>query len=143
MKTAESRDSFKVLHESYERMNDLKRFLILSVGKKPYAQSGGELGGTAVGANLRGMRVSLGGHGVMVKPWDQLSVRLMIQMTNYYLSRDGLSNTERAEQWLSLAVFCYHNGGFKAASKYAEKAVDANPTIKTNVRRLIPDILSN
>jgi serine/threonine protein kinase/tetratricopeptide (TPR) repeat protein len=140
MATTEGQEAFQVQHEAYERMNGLKRFLIDSVERKRFTQRG-ELGGTAVGANLSGVRVSLGGHGVMVKPWDQVSVRLMLQMANYYINAFDLPADEEGDILLSLSVFCYYNGGFNAASKYADKAVEINPTLKTETRRLMPDVL--
>ncbi len=144
MKTAEGRETFKIMQESYERMTALKRFIIRSIEKKPFQEAGNELGGRAIGANRTGIKISLrAGRGVMVKPWDQISVRLMIQMAYYYISNGASTDQERGDQLVSVAVLCYYNGGFKAASKYAGQAVESDPTVKPNARRLMPDILPN
>jgi hypothetical protein len=140
MKTSEGLASLHILRESYERMDDIKKYLIKAVEKAPYKSS--ELGGKATGANLTGIHLQLGGHGMMTKPWKRISIRVMLQMTSYYLAKDKkMSSKDRADKLMSLAVLCYQNGGFKPASKYAQKAVDEMPSVSDEARRLMPNIL--
>jgi serine/threonine protein kinase len=139
--TQEGQESVQILSDSYERMDAIKKFLIRSIEKEPYRQTWGELGGHAVGANLTGIRVSLGGHGVMLKPWDQISIRLIVQMSNHYLGNSDITDAERADKTLSLAVLCYHNGGFKVAANYAKRATDLDAGTRVAARRMMPDIL--
>lgn len=143
LKTPEGNQYLQILRESYERMDALKKFLIARISTEPFRQAGNELGGDAVGADLNGIRVALGQHGVMVRSWDQISVRLMIQLASHYLSNPSLPEKERADQWLSLAVYCYAGGGYKPASGFAEQAVKLDSALATKARRLMPDILPN
>ncbi|MBN1267994.1 MAG: protein kinase [Kiritimatiellae bacterium] len=142
MKSREGQESVQVLSDSYERMDSIKKFLMKSIQTSSFRQPS-EMGGDIVGANLAGIRVSLGGMGEMLKPWDQVSVRLIIQMTNFYLADPQISDAERADKLLSLAVLCYHNGGFKVAGSYAEQAVKLDGNIKAAARKLMPDIVAD
>ena len=137
-------EALKILEESYERLHELKLFIIQSIEETPFPDFGSELGGRAVGANRSGVRISLhGGRGVMVKPWEQLSARLMIQMAGHYIGTGTLSDREQGDKLLSLSLLCYYNGGFRAAERYAEQAVETDPALKTTTRRLMPSILEN
>lgn len=138
--TPEGQETAQILSESYDHMDGIKKFLIKSISANPYRQPS-DLGGDVVGASLTGLRLSLGGMGEMLKPWDQVSVRTLVAMTQYYLSDPTISESERAAKFLALAVLCYHNGGFKAAATYADQAVKLDANLKPRVRRLMPDIL--
>jgi tetratricopeptide (TPR) repeat protein len=142
METPEGQDSMRVLQDSYERLNDYKRFIIDAVNRSPFEGSS-ELGGTAVKANLTGIKVSLYGHGAMLKPWDQISTRLMVQMGHRYIKEQDMSSEEQADMMLSLALLCYYSSAFNPAEKYAEEAINMNPSIKVTVRRFMPDVVPN
>ena len=142
LKTSEGQQTYMGLREMYDRMDGLKRFLITRISASPYR--GGartELGGDAVGADLNGIRVALGSHGEMVLPWPEISPRLLAQLFGYYVTDTSLSDADRADENLSMAVFCYETTAFRAAAQYAEQAVKLDPAIKVKVRRLMPSLL--
>ena len=77
----------------------------------------------------------------MVRPWDQISIKLFVQMASFYLEDPSLSTAERADKYISLAVFCYENRGFKPAAGYAEQAAKMDSSTKPRIRQLMPDLL--
>ena len=144
LKTNEGQQYLLILRDMYDRMDALKKYLIGKINAAPFRQGGGtELGGDATSANFSGIGVALGQHGVMVKPWEQVSVRLFIQLTSYYLADTTIPEKERAEQWLGLALLCYESGGFKPAAAYADQAAKLDPALKTRIGQLMPDLVSN
>jgi len=143
LKTPEGTQYLQIMRESYDRMDNLKKFLISRISAEPFKQKGGDLGGEAVNADLNGIRVALGSNGFMLRSWDQISVRLMVQLASHYLGGTRTPEKERADQWLSLAVYCYANGGFKPATGYAETAVKLDDSLEAKARQLMPDILAD
>ncbi len=142
MKTVEGQQALTTLRDTYDRMDSLKKFLIARITVAPFRGGvGSELGGDAVGADLNGIRVALGQHGQMVVPWEEVSVRLLLQLANYYLADTAVSEKERADMSLNTAIYCCENGGFKPAVTYAEQAVKLDPDIKVKVRKFMPDTL--
>jgi hypothetical protein len=79
----------------------------------------------------------------MLKPWDQISTRLMVQMGHRYIKEQDMSSEEQADMMLSLALLCYYSSAFNPAEKYAEEAINMNPSIKVTVRRFMPDVVPN
>jgi hypothetical protein len=123
-------------------MDLLKKFLISRISAAPFrGDMGEELGGNAVGADLNGIRIALGPHGEMVKPWEELSPQLVLQLANYYLADTAVTGKERAGAALATALYCYENGGFKSAQPYIDQALKLDPELKSRIRRLMPDIL--
>jgi serine/threonine protein kinase len=143
LKTPEGNRYLSLVRESYDRMDALKKFLMARISEEPFKQSGNELGGEAVGADLNGIRVALGVNGFMLRSWDQISVRLMAQLASFYLNKPSIPEKERADQWLSLAVFCYANGGYKPAANYAETAIKLDSSLADKARRLMPDMAAD
>ncbi len=142
MKTPEGQQALTLLREAYDRLDTLKKFLMNRISVAPFRGGvGSELGGDAVGADLNGIRVALGQHGEMVVPWEEVSVRLMLQLANYYLADTALPEKERAEQQLNAALYCFENAGIKTAATYAEQACKLNPELKPLVRKFMPDLL--
>lgn len=140
MKTTEGQQTLALARERYDRCDALKRFLMARISASPYrAQS--DLGGEAVAADLNGIRIALGAHGVMVVPWDQVSVRTMVQMANYYIQDSKVPEKDRADAALSAAVYCYENNILKGAGTFAAKAVELDSELKTKIRQLMPDVL--
>jgi uncharacterized protein YneF (UPF0154 family) len=144
LKTNEGREALQIVRDQYARMDSLKSFLSHSVGAEPFRQvDGTELGGDVVGAGGAGLKISLGDRGEFEKPWEQVSVRTMLRMANYYLGQGRLPDQERADMLLSLSVFCFCNGGFDLAANLAGQAVKLNPDLKTPARRLMPDLVAD
>ena len=140
MKTAEGRQVLATLRENYERMEALKKFLVARIMASPFPGAGTELGGDAIGADPSGIRVALGQHGAVVREWTEISVRMYLQLLSHYVADPSLSDAERADLTLSMAVFCYEGGGFRAATGYADQAVKLQPDLKPKVRALMPGI---
>lgn len=142
LKTLEGQQVFRFLSESYTRMDDLKKFLTERLDAAPYpngAQT--ELRGAIIGANPKGIRVGLGQHGELLRPWDQVSINLFVQLSAYYLQDTAQPAGPRADQLLSLAVFCYENAGFKPAGVFTAEALKLDPALKEKARQLMPDIV--
>ena len=142
MKTGEGQQALANLRDAYDSMDSLKKFLIGRVSAAPFRGGvGTELGGDAVGADLNGIRIALGKHGEMVRPWEEISPRLLLQLANYYMGDTALPAKERAEMALATALYCYESGGFKQAQTYIDQALKLEPALKVKVRRMMPDIL--
>lgn len=141
MRTAEGRRGAQDLREVYRRLGDWKDFLSDQINRSafPRAASGGELPGDAVGANSRVLTIRLGAHGETEKAWSDLSIRLVLAMGNYYLSRAELSPDERAGILFDLALYCYENGGAKAAQQYADQAVALDAALRPLAARYMPE----
>ena len=144
MTTSEGQQALMNLRDVYDRMDLMKKFLIGRISAAPFRGGlGTELGGDAVGADLNGIRIALGQHGQMVKPWEEISPRLVLQLANYYLADTSLAAKERAEVALATALYCYESGGFKPAQPYIDQALKLDPQLKVKVRKLMPDIVTD
>ncbi len=141
MKTPEGQQALLLARELYERMDSVKRFLISRISASPY-RAASELGGEAVSADLNGIRVALGSHGMMVVPWDQVNIRTMVQLVNHYLQDRSLSEKEKAEINVSTAVLCYENGVIRWATALADKAAELDSSQKVKIRQLMPDVMT-
>jgi hypothetical protein len=144
MLTSEGQQALMNLRDAYDRMDLLKKFLISRISAAPLrGDVGTELGGDAVGADLNGIRIALGSHGEMVKPWEEISPRLMLQLANYYLADTTVPLKERADMAFATALYCYESGGFKPAQSYADQALKLDSELKVKIRKMMPDIISN
>jgi serine/threonine protein kinase len=144
MTTNEGQQALMNLRDAYDRMDLLKKFLINRISAAPFRGGvGTELGGDAVGADLNGIRIALGSHGEMVKPWEEVSPRLLLQVANYYLADTAVTAKERADAAFATALYCYESGGFKPAQAYVEQALKLDPELKVKIRKMMPDILSD
>ena len=142
MTTNEGQQALIHLRDAYDRMDLLKKYLISRISATPFhGDVDAELSGHAVGADLNGIRIALGLHGEMVKPWEEVSPRLVLQLANYYLADTTVPVKERAEMALATALYCYESGGFKPAQPYIDQALKFNPELKIKTRQLMPDIL--
>jgi len=140
LKTPEGREMFRVLRDSYDRMERLKKFLIASIRARPYTAATRELGGNVVGATLSELSIALGGHGMLRKQWGQVSLALLVRMAESYIKISGDAD-KQADEYLSLAVLCYYGGGYKVAARYAARAVKLNRRLEREARRLMPGLL--
>ncbi len=139
LETDEGRAALDLLVESCNRMDELLRFLIGRLEEQPVPQRvAPELGGDALGASLAGIRISLGGYGSMVRPWDQVSERLIATLAEHYIAQ--LPPEERADKTLSLAVFAYESRGMRPAKIYAERAIEQDENLAGTVADLMPDL---
>jgi len=141
MKTTEGQQALLLARELYERMDGVKRFLIARISAVPYRATS-ELGGDAVNADLNGIRVALGSHGMMVIPWDQVNLRTLVQLLNHYLQDPKLADKEKAEISVSGAVLCYEGGAIRWATTLADKAAGMDSSLKEKIRQLMPDVMT-
>ena len=142
LQTPEGQKTLANIREGYERMDELKKFITVRIGASPFpGGAGSELGGETAGADAMGIKVALGRYGEMVRTWEEISVRMYMQLITYYLGASGLDDAERANLTLSIAVFCYENGGFRAAANYADQAVKLDTNLLVKARILMPDVL--
>jgi len=142
IKSGEGQKTFRLLNEAYERMDALKKFLIARIPVAPARRSAiPDLPGDAVSADLNGIQVALGQHGAMTITWDQASPKLIVQLADYYLNDPALAAEEKADKYLSTAVFCYEMGGWKWAADRASLAIKLNADLKAKALQLMPQIV--
>jgi hypothetical protein len=139
MKTPEGHQTLAIIREKYERMDSLKRFVMTRLGETPYR--GGDLGGAVVGADLSGIKIALGQHGMMTLPWEERTVRSFVQKANYYLADSSMDRKNRADMLVSAAVYCHENGILKPAATLAEQAAKLDSGLAPKIRSLMPDII--
>ncbi len=140
METAEGRAALEELIQVYARMDELRRFLIESISQRPApAELSRELLGPVVGASLSGgLRISLGTRGFTALAWDQVSDRLLATLTDFYIS--DRSADVQAEHLLSLALLLHESGATRPARIYAERAVELQPGLASEVEAWMPDV---
>ncbi len=141
--TVEGQQAFNNLLESYQRMADLKQFLLDVIPKVPFDKAPAQFGGTVISANQDGVRVALaGGRGDLVREWAWVTPKLYVGMCNHYILSVNLADKDRADKLLSLAVLCYHIGGRKIAADLLDKAAALDPDVRAKGLALMPDVLT-
>ena len=144
MQTPEGRRAVELARDGYERMDRMFQFVIRQPAATPYrAGPNSEAGGDVVGADPRGITVARGQYGTIQKPWDQVGLNFFIQMANTYLSSLRGKESEQADLYLGLALYCLENGGLPIAQGFAEKAIQLQASLQPTVRSLMPDLLSD
>jgi len=143
LRTDEGKAWHRIVAEGFERMSDLKAFIIRSVQRDPLgAATPRELGGRVIGAGREGLRISLGGQAETVRPWDQISSRLFVWLANYYVTRGRMPDRERAARLLDIALYCYEGGGFEPAARYARRASGLHGELSVAIAQHMPGILA-
>ena len=138
----EGKEWVNVVREQLDRMDNLKTLLIKEMSANPYRGTGQEAGWEAVGANVLGIRVTQAGRVTQLRPWAQISPRFMIRLVRYYIEQDTRSAADKADLYLSLAVFCQYNEAVpdETAAKYFQLAVETDPGCAKKARRLLPEV---
>lgn len=140
MQTQEGREACAAVRDAYERMDEVKKFLIGYISEHPIpAGFDGDLGGDVYAADLTGLRVRLQ-YGEVVKEWHQVKGRLVVKMSSYALGRLSMDAKEKAGLYLSLSVFCDYSGATASAQKYASLAVQMDTDLEDELRRLLPGL---
>lgn len=142
LETPEGREQARIVREQLDRMDALKTLLIKEIEGNPFRQEDRELGGEAVSANVLGVRVSMAGHGTVLREWAQVSPRLMVRLLSYYIPAGGREPKAQADLYISLAVFSAFNGGHETAASFLRQAVEADPSCAPAARRMLPDALA-
>lgn len=140
LQTEEGRAACTVLEEAYRRMKSVRELISGSVNKQPYLPKSADLRGEVVGATSEGLLVAVGRYGQLLREWNKVPLSVLVEMGEYYAGQER-EITRRADNLVSLAVFCYMHGWFKAAGRYARSAVELDPRVATQVRRLMPGLL--
>ena len=141
MKTDEGKATLNLVKDSYQRMEDLKAFLIARI---PGTSLRGvaELGGAdVVGADAAGLNLAFPGRGSLQRPWAQVDPRALAKVAAQCAADPKLEAKERADRLASVAVLCYFIGNFEGAAAYAGQAVKQEGSVKPVLRKLMPDIL--
>jgi len=139
MQTDQGREAAKWAREVVERLDSLKAFLIRSIDAQPFTRAdGSDLGGDVISATTLGLRVSLDGRTITTHNWDTVPVRTLVRMAEFYANLPGTPDNDRAEAFVSLALFCLYNGALEPANTYARRAASLQPERLPLIRRLLP-----
>ncbi len=138
----ENREKVAVLREQMESMERLKTLLIKEMEGNPFRGTGAEAAWGAVGANVLGVRVSQSGQ-VTRRNWDQIAPRFMIRMVVYYADQPDRSAADKADIYLSLALFCRYNNLMTEDlyGRFLQFAQEPGPAAAEKVRRLLPETI--
>jgi len=140
LRTAEGRQAYENLAETYRRMRSIRDLVVARVKESPYRTRSADLGGPVVGATREGLIVAVGTYGQFLRHWNKVPLSVMVEMAEQFATRET-DIARRADNVVSLAVFCYMHGWYKAAAKYARTAVGLDPRAAVAARRLMPGIL--
>lgn len=142
MKTDQGREAAKWIREVIDRLDGLKNYIQKSADILPYTRADGcDLGGDVISASTLGVRVSLDGRAITTRTWESIPGSSFLRMADYYAASTRFEEQERAEAYLSLAVFCLLNGAFEPAGSYAAKASELQPDLLPQIRRLLPGLV--
>jgi hypothetical protein len=138
----EGREHVNVVREHMDRMENLKGLLIKEMGANPYRGTGQDAGWEAVGANVLGIRVTQAGRVTQLRTWAQINPRFMTRLVKHYIEQGSRSAAEKADLYLSLAIFCQYNEAMpdETAATYLRLALDADRGSAAKARRLLPDV---
>ena len=141
----ETRDYFKNVLDSYNAIVKLKSFLIRAIQKSP-CRNGWTLGrrkrDIVQADSDNGLTISLGSFGTTIVSWENVTVVQLLRIAKYYVETMDLSESERADVLLSMALLCYESGDFKRSESCAALAYQMNPSLKADIDRMMPDMLS-
>jgi serine/threonine protein kinase len=142
IKTEEGRALHAALLESYDRLDKLRLFIIRSINSRPApARISPELRGNAVRVTSEGLQIDQRGETV-TRPWDEVSARLMVVLGDYYLSSDTMMpEREKADMYVSLAVYAYLEGGIRPARTFADRALSLDPSLESKITSLMPNLV--
>lgn len=144
MKTDEGREAAKWIREVIDRLDSLKSYIQKCAEVLPYNRAdGSDLGGDVISASSLGVRVSLDGRSISTHTWDSIPGPSFLRMADFYAGSSRFNESERAEAYVSIAVFCLINGAFEPAGNYANRAAELNPELLPQIRRLLPGLVRN
>jgi len=140
LQTDEGRAALQALQDTYQRLEDLRQIIMNGVRTDPFLESDlPELGGNARTATATGIRVELVGlQGDRTWRWAELDARLLSRLADHYIQR--LPAPEQASGYLSLALLGHESGIEAAARSYAGRARQLDPSIRSEIARLLPDL---
>ena len=139
LETPEGKEQAQIVREQFDRMNALKIALGRELEANPFRQPDRELGGEAIGATALGIRIAIPQRGVVTRPWEQVSPRLLVRLFNHISDNSALDAKTRAERLLTLAVLSAYYGAQEAALNFARLAREADASIEPTLRRFYPE----
>ncbi|MBU4198422.1 MAG: protein kinase [Verrucomicrobia bacterium] len=143
MTMEESQAYCQAVTDSYQAMSKVKLFLVRSIQGAPYPKGwiSGDATRDIVEADAnKGIMIAVGSVGKLLMTWDQVNIQQMLKITRYYMDNPNISDKERAELILGVALFCYESGVFKMAETGALAAYRLDPAIKGEIQRLMPEL---
>ena len=142
LKTPEGRQRMQVVREQLDRMDGLKTLLIKEMGANPFRGTGAAAGWEAIGANVLGVRISQSGRVTQLRTWDQLAPRFMVRLVRYYADLPDRSPAEKADLYLSLAIYCVYNdlSSDELFTQILQLANEPGPDAVKQVQRMLPDL---
>lgn len=126
--------------EEHQRMVDLKRYLVDRITVAPPPQPIPELRGTLAGADAAGVSVALRDGVTARRTWAEVGPALYAKLLDYYMRRDSGSAAERADRFLSLAVYAQAMEAAERAKAYLRMALSVDPTVQPKVKEWFPDV---
>lgn len=139
IETEEGQEVLDALIENYDRIEELKKFIIRGIEQSPApSRISSELTGETQGATLSGIEISVGPYGSMEREWSQVSERLMGALAEHYIAQQP--EEEQARWLMSLALFAYESRGMRPAKLYADRAIALDADQEEVVRRLMPGL---
>lgn len=127
------------LSDGYQRLQEVHEFLVSQVAARPSPKPVPELGGIIKGATPEGLQV-VASESEKVTPWGEVSTTLYLRMLDYYVKSADLSSAEKANYFLSIAVYCYEGGGKPRSAFYAKKAMELDAGLADEARKLLPTL---
>lgn len=144
LQTPEGKEQATLVREQLTRAEDLKGLIIREATGRPFREMIRELGGEVSSATSQGIRITMSRPGVarstIERSWAEVNPSLMLRLCRYYIDRPGRPDTEVADLYLSLAVYCVFNGGPAPAAALVKQAIERDPTSAEKAKRLLPEI---
>ena len=139
--TDEGRKALGLERESVERMGRIRDAIVKGAVLAAYTASRQDLGGDVVGASAEGVTLSVGGGvGSAQRKWESIRPSIFLNMGAFYANGMKLSDGDRAELFLNLALYAHAIGNDGIARKCADKAAQLNASLKDHIRELLPEL---
>lgn len=131
--TREGREMLANVVNQIDRMDAVKNLIVKGTQTSP--QQAGELGGKVEGGDASGLKV-----GGSIKPWSQVSNGIMVQLAAACISASKDNDKKKADDLISLAVFCSMNGDTFGAKNFAGQARSKDGGASATLQKLLPGI---
>lgn len=117
-----------------DRMDAVKNIIIEGSKSNPFKERS-DLGGDLSSADAKGFKVS-----GRQKSWNEISSGTMAQIAAWYVNKSNGDNKKKADDLVSVAVFCVVNGNTGDAKRYAADAKSKDSGAATALQKLAPGI---
>ena len=138
LQTDEGKEAVAVASRRLTLLRDMKTFVIRQLTREPYRWGWQSGGSQADVVSADEANVALKGRSV---PWVQVSSAQMFRFIQHYLTPAALpQKPDLARMTLAAGLFCEESGGAKQAADYARQACDLDPTLRADVKKLMPEV---